>query len=155
MDINDVIGKRLEQIVGKGAGAKFCKEMSKDVGEEWTKQTYYDALHGHRIFRVSELIALARAAGVQASELLDAKAAGVKKVTISRRHAPTEVSINAADLLDLFRAPGKAQGPMWRALHENRAILGELPALLAASREVEKELRIFFPQLPAFQEDPT
>jgi hypothetical protein len=113
MDINDVIGGRLGQVIRDPA--KFRSDMSGYVGEEWAKQTYYDALHGDRIFRVSELVALARAAGVQAYSLLDAQAVGAKSITISRRHLKPSVSITTPELMDLFIAPGKATVGLKRA----------------------------------------
>ncbi len=91
--------------------------------------------------------------------MVDPRPLSVAKVTIARRDKSrskrSTVTIETTALVDLFKAPGEAQGPMWRALHENRDILGELPALLAAARKVEKELKVFFPLLPAFEEDPT
>jgi hypothetical protein len=158
MDVNQVIGKRLAQIVGRGRGTTFCKSKGfrASLGEEWDKQTYYDAISGRRFFRVSELIGLARAAGVSVHELVDPKPLGVSKVTMGRKSRNSRtgaVTITAAELVDQFKAPGEAQGPMWRALLEVREILGELPALVVAARKAEKELKVFYPKLPAIEEE--
>jgi hypothetical protein len=160
MDVNQVIGKRLAQVVGRGRGTAFCKSkpFRAFLGEEWDKQTYYDAISGRRFFRVSELIGLARAAGVPVHELVDANPLGVSKVTMGRKSRKAHtgaVTISAAELVDQFKAPGEAQGPMWRALLEVREILGELPALVVAARKAEKELKVFYPSLPALDEEGT
>jgi hypothetical protein len=149
MHINQVIGRRLAEEIGRGGGADFRREMGPFVGREWDKATYYDARAGRRVFRIGELIGLARAAGVPVYKLVDARGLGIDKVIIAAGAEP----IGVEDLIDLFKAPGEAQGPMFRALAAVREILGDLPAMTAAAKQAEKELKVFFPKLPAVEED--
>jgi hypothetical protein len=149
MHINQLIGRRLAEEIGRGHSADFRRDMEPYVGREWDKATYYDATAGRRVFRIAELVGLARALGVPVYKLVDGRGAGIDKVTIAVGAEP----IGVEELVDLFKAPGEAQGPMWRSLLYVREILGELPALLVAARKAEKELKVFFPPLPALEED--
>jgi hypothetical protein len=136
MNVNELLGKRLGQIIPKRGGTDFARRLSTQFGLDWTKQTIYDATTGRRVFRVAELIALAQASGSQIHELLDASAVGATEVEISDAK-----KISAAELRDLFTLPGpKAEGPLWRAFHRNREVIGELEAALAEARATDREL---------------
>ncbi len=160
MDVNQVIGKRLAQTVGRGGGTAFCLTLREFLGEEWDKQTYYDAIGGRRFFRVSELIGLARAAGVSVHELVDAKPIGVSKVTMGRKlrkgspnlRGVAAVTIGAPELVDLFKAPGKSQRGLALAVKNIYSLVDRLagpePAhgsiahgFAAAARQIERHIK--------------
>src|SRR5207253_686297 len=99
----------------------------------WTRQTVYEAEKGERDFRVSELIALAQAAQVQVWELVDAGQG--KRVEIARGK-----TISAESLHDLFKEPGAAKGPAWRAMLYLGEIVGALETLQPAATKARREL---------------
>jgi hypothetical protein len=71
---------------------------------DWKVQTYYEARIGRRVFRVGELVVMARASGLPAWTFLDAD--GITKTV--NPGIGSEVSITSSALLDLFQAPIKS-----------------------------------------------
>lgn len=116
MNINEVIGKRLGLAVGRAERNRegFMKKM------KWQSQTYYEARSGRRVFRVSELVAMARAVGVPAWTLLDAT--GISgAVTIDGGKPMT-----SEELLDLVQGPRGARTNLIFAVKVIRTVIDNL-----------------------------
>ncbi len=139
MDINALIGKRLAQLVGPDKREDFVGDMG------WQSQTYYEARIGRRVFRVSELAAMARASGKPAWQFVDARGLA-KSVSLG-----ADLGVIGSDaLLDLF---GYTRGEVvtWQALNWIREGLGDLNGAVLRARHAEKALRAAHPSLPAYE----
>ncbi len=117
MDINKVIGKRLALEVGPEERERFIEKMG------WQPQTYYEARSGRRVFRVSELVAMAKAIGVPAWTFLDAD--GITK-TVSVGDGVKATTITGAALLDLFHAREPAIRSLTAAAKTIRTVIANL-----------------------------
>ncbi|HZQ49724.1 MAG TPA: helix-turn-helix transcriptional regulator [Candidatus Dormibacteraeota bacterium] len=139
--INELIGKRLkvERTRLGLSGAKFGERLKPLLGQAWSRQRVSEAEAGKRDFRVSELIALARAAEVQVYQLVNAEAEHKSRVT-------TDAGvIGAAELFDLFKEPGAAKGPSFRALAHVNTLLGALETMNIEAPRAYRELRRLHP----------
>jgi|SRR5450759_2155358 len=125
-------------------GTKLGERVERYLGEPWTRQTVSDAEMGRRAFRVSELIALAMALGVQAGELVDP--ADESQVQIA-----ADWNLEAHQVRDVFQRPGKAMGPLWHTLLWNREVLDGLEAAVAAATRIDENLSRRFPKYPAHE----
>jgi len=141
LDINKVIGKRLAELVPRTD--EFLNEMG------WEAQTYYEARSGRRVFRASELVAIARASGgTPVWQFLNATRL-TKTVSLGDRAKV----INAHDLLDLFRSDDPAdKGLIWRAFLANRDILDSVEDAVKEARTIDRELHQRYPKFPAWSE---
>jgi hypothetical protein len=116
LDINEVIGKRVGIAVGRAKvdRERFMKKM------EWRDQTYYEARSGRRVFRVGELVAMARASGVPAWTFLDAT--GISK-TVSMGDGSKPIS--SEELLALVQPRG-ARASLITAVKVIRTVIDNL-----------------------------
>ena len=146
--INQLIGGciRRHRETLRLTGTALGERLEVYLGEPWTRQTVYEAESGRRAFRASDLIALAMALDVQVGELVDAVAAKERQVEI----APNW-NLGAQHLLDLFRMPGEAKGPSFRALVLNREVLDDLEGAIAAAKRVNQNLSRMHPEFPAYE----
>lgn len=116
-NINQVIGKRLGLAVGRAERDRvaFMKAM------KWQEQTYYEARSGRRVFRVGELIAMARATGVPTWTFLDATGLS-KTVSIDDGSKP----ITSEELLVLVQPSGGARTSLIAAVKVIRTVIDNL-----------------------------
>jgi hypothetical protein len=156
--INKVIGSRLADLVSQKQRDDFVEAMG------WKEQTYYEARSGRREFRVAELIAMAIATGKPAWMFLDATATeqtvtfSVGAATRTRRkgrrqpHSPSQRELASEEVLDLFGTPRAQKGRVFRALVENREVIGALDEAREAAMKVDRELSPMFADFPVLED---
>jgi hypothetical protein len=138
MDINELIGKRLAELVDREKRDDFIGDMG------WESQTYYEARSGRRVFRVGELAAMARASKKRAWEFVDPRGHSTS-VSLSADGS----TIGRAALLDIFGYVHEASS--WHALLSVQATLGDLNSAVLKQRQAEEVLRAAHPSLPAYE----
>ncbi len=135
-DVDVVIGKQLAVLVPRGKASDSVRKWRRFLAEMgWKEQTYYEARSGRRMFRVDELVAMARACEVPVWTFLD----GTKhNKTLSIGDGRKAKAMSTAELLDLFQSPtwpGERRARLTMAIKVIRTQLANLIGIDAAPPE--------------------
>jgi hypothetical protein len=136
--LDELIGARLRVAVNQETDdvLSFRDRLAPFVRKAWSRQTLYDARGGTRKFRVTDLVAIARATGKPVHFFLDAAAEGFQKVEL-----PGTEPIDADELLNLFRKeePRDMTRDMKVALASIEDVMDELAT---QARELDEAARL-------------